>query len=320
LSRLIIHNYSGTSQLILPDEWANQKKLYNEIYDLQCSKYEIETSKKPHIKIIHHIPNDLIKISYKVHLTTEAISYDNYYRPIGSNAYFFCIGHGLFIIPYDLKVFANIILDWNSLPKSWVIANSYGTNQLKQDLHLSFSQLQNATFLGGDFELIQCGDSSDPIYIAIRGKHSFTNNEFIDLVENIFTTQRDFWNDHAFPYYLISVIPIDEEHSIGGACLINNFSLFLGTLPESYNNYLNGLACLISHEHFHTWNGYKVITPSQSEGLDKYEQPQGLPSNFQYLYSAKIQSIRLDFNKGDLTNILFFNNSLRELLFFMLII
>ncbi len=33
--------------------------------------------------------------------------------------------------------------------------------------------------------------------------------------------------------------------------------------------------------------GATVITPSQSEGLDKYEQPQGLPSNFQYFIPLK---------------------------------
>ena len=103
------------------------------------------------------------------------------------------------------------------------------------------------------------------MYIAIRGEWPFSTDEFATLIEQIFTSQRDFWNDYEFPYYLVSVIPIDTKNSTGGTALTNTFSLFLGDTRFSKDEYLKHLAWLISHEHFHTWIGHK-ISSSEPEG------------------------------------------------------
>lgn len=94
---------SGTSQLFLPNEWADQKELYKEIYDLQCLGYSIEETEEPDIKIIHHNPSDLIKINYKVHLFSAPPPINICFRPLGDSSYFFFIGHGLFILPQHPK-------------------------------------------------------------------------------------------------------------------------------------------------------------------------------------------------------------------------
>jgi len=256
---------SGTSQLFLPHEWAGQKELYQEIYDLQCSNHPIEETEKPEIRLIHHTPHEPLTLSYKVHLVAENISRKNFYRPLGNNSYFFSLGYGLFIIPHSPELEANITLVWDQLPAHWTIANSHGANQVQQKLFLPFIHLQHAVFLAGDFNLIQCGPSDNPVYVAARGDLGFAKDEFMHLTEKIIKSQRDFWKDYDFPYYFISAIPIDDENVISGTATTNSFSLFLGKFTYPKNEYLNRLAHMISHEHFHTWIGLKMES-SEREG------------------------------------------------------
>jgi predicted metalloprotease with PDZ domain len=258
---------SGSSQLFLPHEWAGQKELYKEIYDLQCSNHPIQETEKPEIKIIHHAPHETITLSYKVHLVAENISRKNFYRPLGNNSYFFSFGYGLFILPHNPELEANITLVWNQLPAHWTIANSHGANQVQQKHFLPFIQLQHALFLAGDFNLIQCGPSANPVYIATRGDLRFTNDEFVHLTEEIIKSQRDFWKDYDFPHYLITAIPIEDENVISGTATTNAFSLFLGKFTYPKDEYLNRLAHMISHEHFHTWIGQKMASSEQENSM-----------------------------------------------------
>lgn len=256
---------SGTSKLFLPHVWADQTDLYKEIYDLQCPNHPIEETEKPEIKLIHHTPHELITLSYKVHLVAENISRKNSYRPLGNNSFFFSLGYGLFILPHNPELEANITLVWDQLPAHWTIANSHGANQVQQKLFLPFIKLQNAVFLAGDFNLTQYGPPTNPVYIATRGDLNCTNDEFVHLTEKIIQSQRDFWNDYDFPHYLITAIPIVDENVITGAASTNTFSLFLGKITYAKDEYLNRLAHMISHEHFHSWVPIKMHS-SEREG------------------------------------------------------
>lgn len=273
---------SGTSRLLLPNEWGGQKELYKKIYDLECSAYSIQNTEYPYIKKIRHKPNDLIKIKYKVQLYTEQISRENYHRPLGAPSYFFGVGYGLFIIPQNNTRQGNVTLNWNKLPAHWSIANSFGSNQRQQKLSTQLSNLQSGVFLGGDFNLLQCGTASNPICIAMKGTWPFSNQEFISLVEKIINSQRDFWNDHNFPNYLISVMPMDDENAMVGTALTNAFALFLGKLKNTQDNYIQLLTSLISHEHFHTWNGCKMHSTEPSGSMYWFSE------GFTEYYSAKL--------------------------------
>lgn len=258
-------NKTGITKLILPYQWANQLELYKNIDELNCVEYLIEDTDQPHIKIIHHNANELITINYTIKLLSENINHENYYRPIGNHSYFYAIGHGMFVIPAEQDSKMAITLKWNDIPKDWKIANSFGQQQVLQEIEDFPNVLHSGAFLAGDFQIIECNPGTNPVYIAIRGNWPFSAEEFTALVEQIFISQRDFWNDHEFPYYLVSVIPIDTKNSTGGTALRDNFSLFLGDNYFSKDDYIKHLGWLISHEHFHTWNGCKFRS-SEPEG------------------------------------------------------
>src|SRR3569832_420287 len=177
----------------------------------------------------------------------------------------YAVCHGMFVTPSVQNSKMAITLKWEDIPPGWRIANSFGAQQVIQKVSCSPNALQYAAFLAGDFQVVECNRGTNPVYIAIRGEWPFSTDEFVNLIEQIFISQRCFWNDYEFPYYLVSVIPIDAEGSTGGTALTNTFSLFLGDTRFSKDEFLKHLAWLISHEHFHTWNGIK-ISSSEPEG------------------------------------------------------
>lgn len=307
---------SGTTNLILPNEWADQKELHKEIYDLKCIGHEIESTDNPHIKTITHNPDEFLKVHYKLRLNCENISVNNCYRPIGNQDYFFFIGYGLFIFPQDFNRESKITLDWSGYPSSWNLANSFGVKQSIQHLSMPLHKLSYGAYMGGDFRIISCGESSNPILIASRGKFPFSDEEFVYLVEPAFKIQRAFWKDFDFPYYLISAIPIDQKYYYRGTGLKNTFSLFLGEqdlLKDVHKDlYIEHLKHLISHEHFHTWNGGKICSSEKagsfywfSEGFTEYYT---IKLNFlhQFIseetYLKKINQILSDYYSSPVVN------------------
>lgn len=259
---------SGVTRLELPEKWANQNDLYKFIECLKCIDHDVKNTDKPAFKIISHSPGEAITICYRVKLQTQNINHDNYFRAIGGDDYFFATGHSLFVIPEHLHSDFHAAIDWTAMPKKWVIANSFGAEGIRQEICASVDEFRSAAFLGGNFTLVKCGKSKSPIYIAMRGEWPFSEKKFSKLVENIVRSQRDFWNDHKFPYYFISVIPIEGKNSMGGTGLTNTFSLFMSSQTDMLEDeYLNKLSWLLSHEHFHTWNGNSGrLCSSEPEG------------------------------------------------------
>lgn len=260
-------NHSGETEIVLPSSWAGQNELYAEIHQLESlsEQYSIEETEQPQLKIIHHLPHEMIEIRYQV-VPRERQEIEWFYRPQIDHSHFFFFGQCFFIIPkIDDQQDISILLEWKGFPDEWSLANSFGTQQRKQQFQLSISTFLDAVYIGGDFQILKCGNDSAPIFIAIRGKWSFSHKRLTDLIEKVITSHREFWHDHAFPYYLITVLPIGGDHHMGGTGLFNSFSIFSGDLYEENDEDWKWLAWLLSHEHFHTWNGTKMI-PNSPEG------------------------------------------------------
>lgn len=284
---------TGSTEVTLPNQFANQEALYKNLNDLRSDGHLIGDTDQPSRKMIQHRPGEKLRFTYSVDLLSKEITHENYFRPIGDVSYFYAIGHGMFILPTEGNSEVAVSLQWEHLPRDWTIANSFGTKELSQEFVCSIDKLKSAAFLGGDFQLISCGSDSHPIYIASRGAWPFSKVEFANKVEQIITSQRSFWNDFEFPYYLISIIPIDLKNTTAGTALTNCFSLFLGDNDFSEEEYIKHLACLISHEHFHTWNGVKI----------RFSEPEGsmywFSEGFTEYYSGKLNYLHGIMSESD---------------------
>jgi predicted metalloprotease with PDZ domain len=108
--------------------------------------------------------------------------------------------------------------------------------------------------MAGDFSIQKTEIKGFPVYTALRGEWKFPVNDLSMMVESIVNAVRDFWKDYAFPYFLISMIPIDAHYSKGGTGLTDSFALFVS---DDHDN-LDDFRFLLTHELFHTWNGRKI--------------------------------------------------------------
>lgn len=158
--------------------------------------------------------------------------------------------------------------------------------------NISLNQLKYASFLAGDFRLHQVTVKGKPVQVALRGSWKFSDQGFTALVQKTVQMERDFWQDYQFPYYLVTLMPLNSGCChYAGTSLTNGVTLFL----SPHQGLTANLKHLLTHEVFHTWNGrlIKRQKPEElvfwfSEGFTNYFARQmnlesGLISKAEYL-------------------------------------
>ncbi|NOT31398.1 MAG: hypothetical protein HOP15_13205, partial [Planctomycetes bacterium] len=155
----------------------------------------------------------------------------------------------------------------------WSTISSFGEGGGERELVLtrSLDGFRHALFLAGELRLRVHDVHGRPLWVALQGIWSFTDDEFNALAARIVTLGREFFSDFDQPYYLISLIAVGaggrQGSSYGGTGLSSSFALFLtpdmslAKMPGG-----GGVAWLLAHELFHEWNGH-ALTLAQPEQL-----------------------------------------------------
>ncbi len=244
---------SGETKIILPNNIDMNSIKY--LKALSQNTYIIDTD-KPEYKIVKHPIDSFVRIYYQVEeIRNGDLELGTQQMAIINRQYFHFLGESFFIIPaWDKNIELNFRIAWNHLPSNWSIANSFGVNEKYQDMRLALWKFRHAVFLGGDFKIRTRFIASDPVYIAIRGKWKFSEDQLSDLTRDILIEERNFWNDHNFPYFLVAVIPISGSDDQSGIVRLNSYSLFL-----SNDRTIDiRLKRLLAHDIFHAWIGDKI--------------------------------------------------------------
>jgi predicted metalloprotease with PDZ domain len=250
----------GRTMLKLPSDWAGQKRLYDGIRSICADSPEvvIHGGDAPEVRLVEHRAGQTVRISYQLHQdsNSDLNSPGRCFRPILHSEYFHLIGEAMFVHPdWDETIPMRIDLHWRNIPSHWTLSNSFGANQRVQSISRPLKQLRHAIYVGGDFRINQTLISENSLYTAIRGCWKFSDEEFAELVKTITRTEREFWNDADFPYFLVTLIPTGEKCcSYAGTGLTDSFAAFISTdKPIDIR-----LKHLLAHEMLHTWNGRKI--------------------------------------------------------------
>ena len=166
----------------------------------------------------------------------------------------------------------------------WKVASSFSVEpEEASDATTTIHDFCQAVFLAGELRLLRRDIHGAPLWIAIAGTDwGFTDEAFADTAAKVVAAQRGFFADYAWPYFLISVIPVGRYNprstSKGGTGLTNSFAIFM--TPKTglaLDEDGRGVPWLLSHELFHLWNGhrYRLEEPDQlgywfSEGFTDY--------------------------------------------------
>jgi len=255
---------SGETLIQLPEEFGGQQHS-NGIKFLKTlsESSAIYETDKPDQKIVKYPPNSTVKIYYQIEESRDDdLELGNHYMVVLNRKFFHFLGETFFIIPLlDWTSEFKIRLVWNHMPSTWNLANSFGINEKVQDLKLPLWKFKYSVFSGGDFRIHKRIINNNPIYLSIRGRWNFNDDQLLDVVRDIIRIERDFWNDHNFPFFLLTVLPIEGSGDQGGTGRINSYALFLSS--DRIIDYR--LKRIIAHEAFHTWVGEKMQFAEQEQ-------------------------------------------------------
>lgn len=267
---------SGETKIILPGEYGGQNNIKGiKFLKVLSENSYISDTQKPEIKIVKYPPGANVKIYYQVEeIRNYGIELGNQYMVVLNRSYFHFLGETFFVVPsWDNSAEYKLKISWNHMPSNWNMANSFGVNEKTQSIKIPFWKLRYSIFTGGDFRIVKKTIGNYPVYVSIRGKWNFTDDQFCETVKEILRVQRDFWRDHNFPLYLVTVLPIEGSGDQGGTGRTNSYGLFLSS--DRIIDYR--LKRVIAHETFHTWLGEKIqfAEPEQliywfKEGISDY--------------------------------------------------
>lgn len=256
-------NASGTTELLIPynadatsfttDTSANTNQ--PQLIEVRNCQYREEPD---HRLILQYQPFKDITITYRVNnLIKDTVPADGeYYTTIVNKKYFYILGESLWMIPNDSsQTKYKIEFNWKGFPASCRFLNSFTADVSNHSGDsISLHDLQNSIFMGGDIRIYHMSINNRPVYFGIRGKWGFSDQEILQVIKKIVAGQRQFWNDHDFGRYTISLLPLKyaspENKSINGRSLYKTFVTEATNMP-SYST--NDLLQLYNHELMHHW-------------------------------------------------------------------
>ena len=253
-------NRGGREKLEIPSEYNGLRDLQTAITELQPLSVgtKLIDTKNNGQKIVEFRPRSHVRISYLLTKNWNGpLDARTRFLPDLNPDYFHIIGPTSLIYPaIDDLLTVDAHFDWQKLPPWWSLATSFGTENRCQSFHGLLRDAVNSLFVGGDYRIAtRQMVGSNILAFAIRGKWDFTDAEWIDAVEKVTSYERSFWHDNKFPYFLVTLTPLTQEHgSSGGTGLTNSFMEHLSRL-DSLTPVIFGQ---LAHETFHTWNPGKI--------------------------------------------------------------
>ncbi|HEY6307265.1 MAG TPA: hypothetical protein VI488_12495 [Candidatus Angelobacter sp.] len=251
--------HNGKAELELPSSYAGQTDLGKAFTDLKALSEQttISDTASPSKKTVHFAPDTLVRISYiLVKDWNGPLNSGTRFRPILERDYFQLLADTALVKPlFDRSAIVDAQFIWQNLPPGWSLATSFGTDNPCQQFHGMWYKVGTALFVGGDYRIYHSSVAGKPLNLAIRGKWSFTDDDWNSRVQEIIASERTFWRDNDFPYYLVTLAPFDTEGGgTGGSAYTDAFMMHLSRNASlSY-----GVLSVLAHETFHIWNPYKM--------------------------------------------------------------
>jgi predicted metalloprotease with PDZ domain len=266
----------GQATLIGPKSWGGVDDFDTTIRDMrvtsdkwslkavESNQWLVAAPKDSRVTLSYSIVNGVTNIDDE-----SPISHRDFHRNTLGKDHFQLIGHGAFVLPKHLTGQLTsdkpptTCITFAGLPKSWTFASSFNLGQQAGTSTIRVAgkpeQIGGALFLGGDYRIQRRELDGAPLFIALRGQWSFSDEAFADATASLVRTQRRFWNDFDFPHYVIALAPnrVVRGSSNGGTGLRNAFTMHASAnfrVPGSEFNFL------IGHEHLHTWIPQRIGT------------------------------------------------------------
>jgi predicted metalloprotease with PDZ domain len=292
---------SGETRIIIPNEYGGQKQ-FDGIKNLRATSsnsYIVDTNIKNE-KIIKYTPNTFVRLEYQVEeIRHDDIELGNHYQTVIRKGTIHFLGETFFILPDwgDEKEFSFKLI-WKNIPSNWSLANSFGVNQKTQEFKTQLWKLRYSIFAGGDFRISKKTSGNNSVFLAIKGKYKFNDNQFLDFTETIIRNERAFWNDFNYPFFLVTVLPISGTGDQAGTGRFNSFALFI----DQSRDIDFRLKRVLAHETFHNWVGASMPTSPPEQLV--YWFLEGFTDYYARLILLRSKQITFDEYLNDVNSVL----------------
>ncbi len=240
--------------VLLPLGGGDFQRLENSISEVRAltSGISIADTAEAHVKQVNHQPNQKVQLEYWVRLDTdnESFGFNTFYPRVDGTGFYFSGSHYLAAPEWNLEGKRRIQMQWKGVDSAKSVANSFGAGQPRQSFVASIAELSSSPFVGGNFRVLNREVKGRPVHFAVTGTWSFSEEAFAETVQQIFQTERAFWNDFSLPEYI--VVLFAAEHAAAGMATDRAFSL---AFDKALTLSSEKLLTTIAHESFHYWIG-----------------------------------------------------------------
>ena len=271
----------GATAFALAERWDGISRFEDEVHGVTVRDGRGEPLSVEHDGVrrwtVEHDPGEPLSLSYYLVSTLHTLTSDSstYYRPIIRTDLFHMIGNVGLIYPEHLDTVEprRIEVRWRGFSASgWKTVSSFSADPKRFQVEEVLDDFRHALFLAGDLRIHERKVKGRPVVIALTGSEwGFTDREFTDLAVRIIETERSFFDDFDYPYFLITLIPVGKREPgsfwTGGTGLRQSFALFLpaGLGLEEGSEEAKRIKNLLAHELFHNWNGSKIFLGDTAE-------------------------------------------------------
>jgi predicted metalloprotease with PDZ domain len=275
---LRFHVSEGESvELVLPNRYGGDGEMWRWIKDLAVvdGPVMLLDGDSPSNRKLDIRRGGTCHVRYTVDLPPESLQRVIYRRPIIRPGYIHLLGNTFLVHPgWRTQERHRVELLWR-IPMNWRLANSFGLEQRRQEVNASIDELVQSVYVAGDYRFVSREVRGNPVVAGIRGEWPFSDADFADTVARIVDTQRRFFQDDTFPFYFVSMLPVDTlPGHISGVGRFHGFAVFRGAGGKLNDQ----LRYVLSHELTHTWIPTKTSRSAEtpphmfwfSEGFTEY--------------------------------------------------
>lgn len=254
---------TDSTLLDLPDAYGGQEQ-FDGIVDLRVETAGATLSVTgDRSKVwLRHVGLSRVAISYRVReIRTGVVELGDHYQAVVRPGLIHALGNSILVVP-DVADSLDIEVAWTDTPPDWKFASSFGLGVGPLLTRQSMSWFRHSIWMAGNLRMRETVVNDRTVAVAMYGSWTFDEREVLRLVRTIIQTERDFFDDHEFPFFLVTVLGIGGDNDQGGTGRVNSFALFLSDDREIDLR----MKRLLAHEIFHTWNGDRTERESP-EGL-----------------------------------------------------
>lgn len=186
-------------------------------------------------------------VTYQVH--TNGVDALNVHDAIVRSDLVHAPGYGLLITPDDAGANQSIdvSMQWRHLPEGWQVLSSHSDARFFRQ-QLRIDALRHALYLAGKFRLYH--HNNPDVRVALYGQLSAKDAFYVSAIEKILSSQRDFFRDHDFPPYAVSILASAAVETLEATMLQHGFAAHV---PAGHA--CSAVVDLLAHENVHSWFG-----------------------------------------------------------------